>query len=208
MRLSPCLALLSLLIVPACASDSPATENNIDNVTSDAGGSPAPGGNSSGDASGDGNGAASGGATGSADAGRVDAGGNVVGNDAGKPPVVGMGDDAMTPGNDVDGIVSCGPKSPGCDLKTQACCVTGFGADATSCQDGTMCKAGNPTPCDGPEECGAGEACCVSPVAGTTTCKKGTCGLGEVTLCHIDNDCAAGKSCAQSRVLPWWGTCN
>jgi hypothetical protein len=208
MRPSSCLALLSLLFVPACASDSPATENNVDSVSSDAGANPTPGGGSSGNGSGGGSGGSNGGSTGAADAGRADAGGNVSGNDAGTPPVVDKGDDDTTPGHDIDGIVSCGPKSPACDLKSQACCVTGFGADATNCQDGTTCKAGNPTPCDGPEECGAGEACCVSPVQGTTTCKKGTCGLGEVTLCHADNDCAAGKSCGQSRVLPWWGTCN
>jgi hypothetical protein len=195
MRLSPRLASLSLLVSIACG-DSAEPTNPTDQA-----GSPS----SSDDPMGSGAG------LGGAGTSKDNADGPGPGEGDAAAPVGNLLDDEGTPGHDVNGIVSCGPKSPACDLASQACCVTGFGAEATNCEEGTVCAEGNPTPCDGPEECGAGEACCVLPAEGTTVCKVGcreTPGAFEVTLCHVDADCPAGEACTQSLVLPWWGTCN
>ena len=87
--------------------------------------------------------------------------------------------------------VACGMES--CNLESQTCCVTEFGAQ---CIEGTdqNCPAGVPQICDGPEECGAGQFCCLTVnLPGEYICSSSPC--VNTAVCHTDDDCDIDKIC-------------
>jgi len=94
-------------------------------------------------------------------------------------------------GDEEDTAVLCGEDS--CDLTTNTCCISEFGA---TCVDGVNASCnfgGTPLICDGPEDC-RGDQCCLSVgLPGELTCSPRAC--VNLTLCHQDQDCSEDKIC-------------